>query len=63
MIGFVGNTKIKRSDFGMSPYPAVIADEVELKIALELVQKPGRRHGGAFSVTMTAGHTIEGVPS
>lgn len=40
MVGFVGNAKIKRSDFGMSQYPAVIADEVELKIALELIQKP-----------------------
>lgn len=40
MVGFVGNAKIKRSDFGMSQYPAVIADEVELKIALELLQKP-----------------------
>lgn len=40
MVGFVGNTRIKRSDFGMTQYPAVIADEVELKIALELIQKP-----------------------
>ncbi len=40
MVGFVSNAKIKRSDFGMSQYPAVIADEVELKIVLELLQKP-----------------------
>ena len=40
MVGFVGNTKIKRSDFGMVQYPAVISDEVDLKIALELIQKP-----------------------
>ncbi len=40
LIGFVANAKVKRSDFGMVQIPAVIADEVELKIALELVQKP-----------------------
>lgn len=40
VVGFVGNARIKRSDFGMTQYLAVIADEVELKIALELVQKP-----------------------
>ncbi|HSV35592.1 MAG TPA: YceI family protein [Ramlibacter sp.] len=40
MVGFVGNTKIKRTDFGMTQYPGLIADEVELKIALELIQKP-----------------------
>lgn len=40
VVGFVGNAKIKRSDFGMTQYLAVISDEVELKIALELVQKP-----------------------
>lgn len=40
MVGFVGSARIKRADFGMSQYPAVIADEVELKIALELIQKP-----------------------
>ena len=40
MVGFVGNAKIKRSDFGMTQYPAVISDEVDLKISLELIQKP-----------------------
>lgn len=40
MVGFVGQARIKRSDFGMTQYPAVIADEVELKIALELLRKP-----------------------
>lgn len=40
VVGFIGNAKIKRSDFGMTQYLAVISDEVELKIALELVQKP-----------------------
>lgn len=40
MIGFVGHAKIKRSDFGMAQYPAVISDEVDLKISLELIQKP-----------------------
>lgn len=40
MTGFVGTAKIKRSDFGMTQYPAVIGDEVDLKIALELLQKP-----------------------
>lgn len=40
MVGFVGSARIKRSDFGMTQYPAVIADEVDLKIALELIQKP-----------------------
>ena len=40
MVGFYGNAKIKRSDFGLTQYPAVIADEVELSFALELLQKP-----------------------
>lgn len=40
VVGFAGSAKIKRSDFGMTQYLAVIADEVDLKIALELVQKP-----------------------
>ena len=40
MVGFYGNAKIKRSDFGLTQYPAVIADDVELKIAIELLQKP-----------------------
>jgi polyisoprenoid-binding protein YceI len=40
MVGFVGNAMIKRSDFGMAQYPAVISDEVDLKISLELIQKP-----------------------
>ena len=40
MVGFVGNAKIKRSDFGMTHYPAVISDEVDLKISLEMIQKP-----------------------
>lgn len=40
MVGFMGNAKIKRSDFGMVQYPAVISDEVDLKISLELIQKP-----------------------
>lgn len=40
MVGFVGHARIKRSEFGMSQYPALIADEVALQIALELIQKP-----------------------
>lgn len=40
VIGFAGSAKIKRSDFGMTQYLALIADEVDLKIALELIQKP-----------------------
>jgi polyisoprenoid-binding protein YceI len=40
MVGFIGSTIIRRSDFGMTEFMAVIADEVELKIALELIQKP-----------------------
>lgn len=40
MVGFVGNAKIKRSDFGMAQYPAVISEEVDLNISLELIQKP-----------------------
>lgn len=40
MVGFVGKARIRRSDFGMTQYPAVIADEVELNIALELLRKP-----------------------
>lgn len=39
-IGFVGAATIKRSDFGMTQYAAMIADEVDLKIALEMIQKP-----------------------
>lgn len=39
-VGFVGNAKVKRSDFGMDKFSPVIADEVELKIALEMFQKP-----------------------
>lgn len=40
MIGFQGSAKIRRSDFGLTQYPAVIGDEVDLKIALEMLQKP-----------------------
>jgi len=40
MVGFYGNAKIKRSDFGLMQYPAVISDEVDLKFAIELLQKP-----------------------
>lgn len=40
VVGFVGSAKVKRSDFGMTQYLALIADEVDLKIALELIQKP-----------------------
>lgn len=40
MVGFVGEARIKRSDFGLSQYPAVIGDEVSLRIALELLLKP-----------------------
>jgi polyisoprenoid-binding protein YceI len=40
LIGFLATAKVKRSDFGMTLIPAVIADEVDLKIALELVRKP-----------------------
>ncbi|MCK4138846.1 polyisoprenoid-binding protein (plasmid) [Ralstonia pseudosolanacearum] len=39
-IGFVGSTKIKRSDFGIASFPAAISDEVDLNIALELLKKP-----------------------
>ncbi|MTV36957.1 YceI family protein [Duganella radicis] len=39
-IGFVGGATIKRSDFGMMQFGAMIGDEVELKIALEMLQKP-----------------------
>lgn len=40
VIGFAGSARVKRSDFGMTQYLAVISDEVDLRIALELVQKP-----------------------
>lgn len=40
MVGFVGEARIRRSDFGLVQYPAVIGDEVTLRIALELLEKP-----------------------
>lgn len=40
MIGFIASAKIKRSDFGMDQFPAAIGDEVDLKVALELLKKP-----------------------
>jgi len=40
MVGFVGEGRIKRSAFGLVQYPQVIGDDVTLRIALELMQKP-----------------------
>ncbi|MTV37205.1 polyisoprenoid-binding protein [Duganella radicis] len=40
VVGFVGSARIKRSDFGMTQYLAMIANEVDLTITLELLQKP-----------------------
>ena len=42
VLGFVGTARIKRTDFGLTQYMAVIGDEVDLKIALELLQAPAR---------------------
>jgi polyisoprenoid-binding protein YceI len=39
VIGFAGSAKIKRSDFGLSGFLPAVADEVELNIQLEMMQK------------------------
>ena len=39
-IGFAGTTKIKRSDFGLTSFIPAVADEVDLKIQLEVLRKP-----------------------
>ncbi len=39
-VGFVATAKIKRSDFGMTQILFAVSDEVDLKIALEMNQKP-----------------------
>lgn len=39
-VGFEATAKIKRSAFGMTSYLAAISDEVELRVALELLKKP-----------------------
>lgn len=40
MTGFVANARVKRSSFGLKQYPAVIGDDVDLKIVVELLKKP-----------------------
>ena len=40
MVGFHGEARVKRSAFGLSQYPNVIGDDVNLRIALEMIQKP-----------------------
>ena len=40
MVGFQGEARVKRSAFGLSQYPNVIGEDVNLRIALELIQKP-----------------------
>jgi polyisoprenoid-binding protein YceI len=39
-VGFEATATIKRSAFGMASYLAAISDEVELRVALELLKKP-----------------------
>ena len=39
-VGFVATARIKRSDFGMTQILFAVSDEVDLKIALEMNQKP-----------------------
>lgn len=39
-IGFTGTTRIKRSEFGLVKFIPMVADELELRIRIELDQKP-----------------------
>lgn len=40
MVGFYGEARVKRSAFGLAQYPNLIGEDVNLRIALELIQKP-----------------------
>lgn len=40
MVGFAGEARVKRSAFGLTQYPNVIGEDVNLRIALEMIQKP-----------------------
>lgn len=39
-VGFVATAKVRRSDFGMTQFLPAVADDVDLKIALELNKLP-----------------------